>query len=562
MLNRRSFLHRTAASLGAAIPADALVRRALITDAYAAAPRGFVDVLRRPDSVVAQTAARDIRLNVANDVEFGGSGVVVGATRTGDALRITLATTSANVRRIGLRWKGDLDTTRLILGDAWERGYGDLEWRNFVPDRVMPWYCATWDGALTHAYGVRTDANAFCFWFADPDGISLWTDVRSGGSALQLGSRTLTVCDVVSRAGLKGESSFAALHAFCKVMCTNARLPLEPVYGSNDWYYAYGKNSAQTVLADADHIVELSPAGTNRPYVVIDDGWQPGRGADRAGLGTWDRGNEKFPDMATLVADIKKRGARPGVWIRPLQAPADVPDAWRSPRDRNVLDPTVPEVRARIVADILRLQSWGFSMMKHDYTTFDLFGRWGSTMGSALTRDGWTFAEGPKRTTAEVISALYRAIRTAAGDMLVIGCNTVSHLSAGAFQICRIGDDTSGTEWARSRRMGVNTLAFRAAQHGAFYTADADCIGVTAAVPWEYNRRWLDLVARSGTMTFVSLAPDALGAEQKRDLKAALTIAAKPQPLAEPLDWQRTTWPTRWRLMGEERRFEWGTAEG
>ena len=110
-----------------------------------------------------------------------------------------------------------------------------------------------------------------------------------------------------------------------------------------------------------------------------------------------------------------------------------------------------------------------------------------------------------------MIDDLYRTIRAAAGDALVIGCNTVSHLSAGVFEICRIGDDTSGTEWARTRKMGVNTLAFRGVQHGAFYVADADCVGVTNAVPWSLNRQWLDLLARSGTMLFVSLAPDALG---------------------------------------------------
>ena len=125
-----------------------------------------------------------------------------------------------------------------------------------------------------------------------------------------------------------------------------------------------------------------------------------------------------------------------------------------------------------------------------------------------------------------MINDLYRTIRSAAGDALVIGCNTVSHLSAGVFEICRIGDDTSGTEWARTRKMGVNTLAFRGAQHGAFYVADPDCVGVTNAIPWSFNKQWLDLLARSGTMLFVSLAPDALGEEQRRDLRAALALAS------------------------------------
>jgi alpha-galactosidase len=366
---------------------------------------------------------------------------------------------------------------------------------------------------------------------------------------------------VTCRAGRAGESAFAALHAFCKQLCASPRLPAQPVYGSNDWYWAYGKNSADTVLADADRIIELSPAGPNRPFVVIDDGWQPGRGASRTGAGTWDHANEKFPDLPKLLGDITQRGARPGMWIRPLQAAADTPDNWRLARDRTALDPTVAAVREKIADDVTRLRAWGCAMIKHDYSTYDLFGRWGYQMGSSLTRDGWTFAEGPLRTTAEVIGEFYRTIRTAAGDVTIIGCNTVSHLSAGVFEICRIGDDTSGTEWARTRKMGVNTLAFRGAQHGAFYTADADCVGVTNAIPWALNRQWLDLVSRSGTMVFVSLAPDALGAEQRRDLRAALALAARPAPLGEPLDWQRTAWPSRWRLMGEERSYHWGAAE-
>jgi len=217
---------------------------------------------------------------------------------------------------------------------------------------VMPWYAATHDGAATHAYGVRTGARALCFWQIDPQGISLWADVRSGGVGVELGTRALDVCDVVCRAGRAGESAFAALHAFCRQMCAAPRLPKQPIYGSNDWYWAYGKNSAETVMTDARNIVELSPAGANRPFAVIDDGWQPGRGAERAGTGTWDRGNDKFPDMAGLAAAIRKTGARPGIWIRPLQAPADAPDRWRLPRDRNILDPTIPDVREKIAADL------------------------------------------------------------------------------------------------------------------------------------------------------------------------------------------------------------------
>jgi alpha-galactosidase len=553
MPSRREFIE------GLTLPALALSLPA----PRAQAAGGFVDLRRPPDSVMAQAQAGDFTLTEGSAGTWTGTNdiAVITAVRS-DAIAVRVSAPSTPIKRIRLRWRGDLSGTRQILGDAWERGYGDLEWRGWIPDRVMPWYAATHDGAATHAYGVRTGARALCFWQIDPQGVSLWADVRSGGVGVELGARMLDVCDVVCRAGRAGESAFAALHAFCGQMCAAPRLPKQPIYGSNDWYWAYGKNSAETVMTDARNIVELSPAGANRPFAVIDDGWQPGRGAERAGAGTWDRGNDKFPDIAGLAAAIRKAGARPGIWIRPLQAPADAPDRWRLPRDRNVLDPTISEVREKIAADLARLRQWSFELIKHDYTTFDLFGRWGSTMGSALTRDGWTFAAGSSRTTAEVIDELYRTIRAAAGDALVIGCNTVSHLSAGHFEICRVGDDTSGTDWARTRKMGVNTLAFRGLQHGAFYVADADCVGVTKAVPWTFNRRWLDLVARSGTMTFLSLAPDALGADERRDLKTALALAAAPQPLGEPLDWMTSVYPTRWRLIGSEKTYDWVGADG
>src|SRR6185437_14474627 len=123
-------------------------------------------------------------------------------------------------------------------------------------------------------------------------------------------------------------------------------------------------------------------------------------------------------------------------------------------------------------------------------------------------------------------------------------------------------DDTSGTEWARTRKMGVNSLAFRGPQHGAFYVADADCAAVTTAVPWSLGRQWLDLLSRSGTSLFVSLAPDALGPAQRADLRAALARAATHQPLAEPLDWRETVYPRHWRAMGATRSYDWIAPEG
>jgi len=226
-----------------------------------------------------------------------------------------------------------------------------------------------------------------------------------------------------------------------------------------------------------------------------------------------------------------------------------------------VLDPTVPEARAQIGRDVARVVDWGYGLVKHDFSTYDLLGRWGFEMGSEITQGGWHFADRSK-TTAEVILDLYECIREAAGGALVLGCNTVGHLGAGLFEIQRTGDDTSGRVWERTRRMGINTLAFRMPQHDAFFAVDADCVGLTSEIPWDLNRQWLDLLARSGTPLFVSAAPDAVGPAQREALRAAFARAASPHPIAEPLDWLDTTCPRRWRINGEEVRFDWLGADG
>jgi alpha-galactosidase len=141
--------------------------------------------------------------------------------------------------------------------------------------------------------------------------------------------------------------------------------------------------------------------------------------------------------------------------------------------------------------------------------------------------------------------------------MVIIGCNTFSHLSAGIFELYRSGDDTSGRNWDRTRRMGVNTLAFRAAQHRHLYMVDPDIVAITKAIPWELNEQWLRLVSASGAALFVSVEPEAMGPAQDTALAAALANAARPQPTGEPVDWMQTVCPREWTLRGKRVSFNW-----
>jgi alpha-galactosidase len=452
-----------------------------------------------------------------------------------------------------------------FLGDHWERSYGDLEWRASVPNRAMPWYFLAYDGRESAGLGVRTGAASICFWQADPDGISLWLDVRNGALGAQLGDRMLEAAAIVEAPPLPARSPFETARLLCRRMCVNPRLPKAPMYGGNNWYYTYGRDFGESeVLRDSALLSDLAGGQSNRPFMVIDMGWSPAPD----GAGPTDRGNARFPDMPGLAERMKAAGARPGIWMRPLLTVQKIPQSWRLAGSDTrtkpgffVIDPSVPDALAHIQQSVRGICGWGFELIKHDFSTYDMLGQWGFEMGVRLTRGRWQFSD-KSRTTAEIVRALYAALRRAAGEALLLGCNTIGHLGAGIFELQRIGDDTSGRDWERTRKMGVNTLAFRLPQHDAFFAADADCVPVTKHVPWNMTRQWLDLVARSGTPLFASIDPASAGNDQKRALKEAFADAASPQAQAEPLDWMETTAPEKWRLGGQTVSYDWYPESG
>ena len=221
-------------------------------------------------------------------------------------------------------------------------------------------------------------------------------------------------------------------------------------------------------------------------------------------------------DMPGLAADMKKLGVRPGIWMRPTALmTVDNPKRLRAgpcTAPEKPLDLTLPENLRLIRDDVARVHGWGYDLIKHDFSSYDIFARWGFDFGAELTDPGWSFAD-RSLTNAEIILRLYRTLREGAGNAVLLGCNTIGHLAAGMVDIQRIGDDTSASDWDSTRRMGVNTLAFRGAHQNTFYAADADCVPVSPRVPARLSRQWLDLVARSGTPLFLSIDPAACDAE-------------------------------------------------
>lgn len=477
----------------------------------------------------------------------------VEAVSDGDTLDLYVTATKDRLKFIELEWNFESDGNIYVLGDAWERSYGELEFIKLADnDRFMPWYFIATDKEKCFCFGVKTQPNAFISFIYNTRGIKAIVDCRNGGCGVELGGRKLHLATFVYKK-YDSVDVYACLQDYCKRLCDNPLLPNERIYGGNNWYYAYGKSNYKQIVSDAKLQAELAKGIDNKPFQVIDDCWQL-----KKCKGPW-YPNRKFKDMAKLASEIKEMGVRPGIWIRLLENRDRVlkknMKIFRGGKRKN-LDPTHPEVQKYIRADIERIKGWGYELIKHDFSTADLFGGYGKHLDVTTAKfDNWHFYDRTK-TNAEITLDFYRLIKDAAGDMYIIGCNTVSHLCAGLVHLSRTGDDTSGREWERTKKMGVNTLAFRLAQNEAFYMCDADCVGILGNnIPWEKNRQWLHLLSYSNTPLFVSCT-DKITAEQRKDLCEAYKVFHKKHSI-KPVDIFENKTPSVWEIDGETVRYDW-----
>lgn len=553
-MNRKHFIQWGGGTLGSL----------LFSKSFAASsPKHIIEL---PSAVTVKLKEGIYTLQSTDKENWFYKDIIITIKYLNDILNAEVYCPSQELYYVQLKWSYKENKTATILGDHWERTYGDVSFQQNIFDKKLPWYFIQHDEISTSCFGVKTGCNSICYWQVSKDALQLTMDTRSGGIGVQPGKRRLQLAEIVALKNNIGEKVFNTGRRFCKLMCDKPRLTKQPVYGINDWYFSYGKNSADLIKQHTSLLTDLATDTSNRPFSVIDAGWaaySPLLPDDCCWQDDYSRPNDHFKDMQLLAADIEKLGMHPGLWTRPLCAKYDTRQSLLLPaipgRDNPknpVLDPSIEENIEHVKSNISIYDQWGYKMVKHDFTTYDMLGKWGFQMEDDITTPGWHFND-QTRTTAEIIKHLYQSIRGAAGNMYLIGCNTMSHLSAGIFELNRIGDDTSGKEWSRTRKMGINTLAFRSIQHNIFYAADADCVGLTNEVPWRQNKQWMQLLAQSGTPLFISAQPDALGIPQKEFIKTCFSYAAKVLPVAEPLDWLINQWPEEWKLNGEKVKFDW-----
>lgn len=519
----------------------------------------FTSIIRTPDRVEIQDEER-WQTAVKAEETFGIQAAEVKFGSCGKLLQISLSETQKPIKRIRVHWSGDYSDIIQVLGDSMGVAKGNLAWLPIIPENMMPWYFCAYDGKGTHGYGVKTGCNSFCTWQINGREITLLLDVRNGGDGV-IPNAPLLCAEVVEREGSGNETTFAACSEFRGVMCDKPVLPKRPVYGLNNWYYAYGSITRASVIEDANLAAELCGDTGYRPYLLIDDGWQKYR--TREYIGGPFVPKDDFGDMKKLAEDIDKIGCEPGLWIRPLLTKEPVPEEFYHPRGTGsagglFLDPSNDNVLEYVKNLISTVANNGYKIIKYDFTapdmlTTDIYDE--IYLDSAITDEGWHFSDRSK-TNAQICKSLYKAIKEAAGEAYLIGCNTYNHLCAGINEIQRSGLDTSGSNWGVTRKHGINSLAFRQPQNKKFFLTDADCPAFTKYVSIEMNMRFLEVSALASNALFTSITPGLLNKEEKKRVSNAFMTAARATGL-EPLDWMDTSCPAQYLSDGKAYEFNW-----
>ena len=514
-----------------------------------------MNILRFPDDIKIQTDASPFRFEepgVANPTDAR-----VECSVSDGVLRVTLLPSGDAVRFLRLRFRGDMSQVRQVLGDAFQRVRSvDARWHVLIPHESMPWYFYAWDGEHLDCYGVKTGAGSFVYWNCDVSGITLLLDVRCGSDGVRI-TEPLLCAEIVTMRSKDGEDPFAAAGRFCSIMCEKPNLPEEPVYGYNNWYWSYGITSKEAFLREAVQLGKMTSDLPVRPYMVMDDGWQVVHCRGYHNGGPWFTGNERFGDMKDVADKTRAAGCKPGIWYRPLRTLLDIPEEaqYKSPAENEkglCMDPTHPFTLETVRLDVERFRDWGYGMIKHDFTTIDLLNH-----SPSIHQAGMHFYR-RDLTSAQALKQLYRTIQDAAGDIVVVGCNTVNHLGAGIHAMQRVGDDTSGRCFEWTRQCGVHSL-MRLPQSGRFGVVDPDCAAFTDKVSHKLNLDFLEASAITGCATIASVTPGTLTDAEETRLHDIFEIAAtvKPGQYAHCDDWMYSFEPARFTFRGKQYFYDW-----
>ena len=518
----------------------------------------FPSIFNLPDFVVGATEKTPFRFEEEEQKECA---VKYDYIVQNNCAKIIVYPSGSPIKYLKLRFSADLSFVDKVLGDQWERSGVNayIEWRSVMANRVLPWYCVLKGGEKTACYGVKTGANCFAFWQADTRGITLFLNLKSGEAGTDI-KEPLLACELVETFA-ENEDCFVTVKKFCARMCDTPILPAQPIFGVNNWYWAYGDITRETVKQEAESLSQLCQGTKNKPFLVIDDGWQSQRNPSSLYNGGPWTANDDFADMQSLAEEIAGRGAESGLWIRPLLTKEDtLEESILCKNDEGIiLDPTHPYTIEKITRDIKNIRSWGYRLIKHDFTTMDIFGG----MGLSSERHSYSLCEEKRtffdktKTTATAVKELYQAIQDASNGAEIISCNAFGHLSAGIHSMHRVGGDNSGNSFEWTRRHGVNSM-MRLPQNESFFMIDPDCAVFTNKVGVEANLDFLKMCAITGVTAFASIQPNLLTDKDLTRISDIFKLADANEARYQIKDYEKNANPERFvSSRGEQITFDW-----
>jgi alpha-galactosidase len=345
----------------------------------------------------------------------------------------------------------------------------DARVMNYRPDRRAPEDAYQGEGLLAVDPGDGTDIHVI--------GVESATDRVASVRAVVRGSRVVVSADgevrhdIVAEAGGLDRALGQWADRFADAEGVSTLRPAPTIWSS---WYQYFQNVTQADIEE--NIAAMDELELGVDVVQIDDGYQ-------AEIGDWLRWSGQFSSLADIVARIRDRGRRAGIWVAPFLVGPDSKLAREHPdwlvsgvdagvnwgQRLRVLDVTEGGAEAYLRQVFTAFRGMGIDFYKIDFVYA------GALAGPRSD---------PSVGGVEAYRRGLRLIREAIGaDAYLLACGAPILPSVGLVDAMRVGPDTGphyepvgGDMSQPSQRAATVTGRGRAWQHGRFWVNDPDCL--------------------------------------------------------------------------------------
>ena len=120
-------------------------------------------MLKHPISVTFWTEDTSKTMPVSKEIIMWND-IVLKLKQKNNETAVLLSAWKSRPCYIAIRFEKEISAEWRILGDEWERTYGDMAWQPMIPHKRLPWYFLITKDHRTCGVGVKFRPGAMCFW--------------------------------------------------------------------------------------------------------------------------------------------------------------------------------------------------------------------------------------------------------------------------------------------------------------------------------------------------------------------------------------------------------------